>query len=276
MKLSDVPIVCISLNRRPDRWATIQAGAAASGLDVQRLEAVDAKEFVAHKHPDITLGVSHNILFGKRRAHYEIDTAGAIGASLSHFKAWNQLIRSAAPAMIVFEDDLHIPADLKGRLETVLAAAPEQGEWDMIQLQQTEFGDGSKGCAPIKGAAADNPWTVCTSLMGAHAYIVSRSGAERLLERAYPIEMHVDAYMAYMSRMGHIRMMWHPLINLNVQYQGSDIDHGMEPILQVPTDMKQAGIVAMKTTAILGLMTMAAVAGGILAVSMFHRRIIGR
>jgi GR25 family glycosyltransferase involved in LPS biosynthesis len=270
MKLSDVPIVCISLNRRPDRWETIQTGAAASGLDVQRLEAVDAKEFVAHKHPDITLGVAHNILFGKRRAHYEIDTAGAIGASLSHFKAWTQLKKSAAPAMIVFEDDLHIPADLKERLETVLAAAPD--EWDMIQLQQTEFGDGSKGCAPMKGASADNPWTVCTSLMGAHAYIVSRTGADRLLEKAYPIEMHVDAYMAYMSRMGHIRMLWHPLINLNVEYQGSDIDHGTEPILQVPTDMKKAGVVAMKTTAILGLMTLAAVTGGILALSFLKRR----
>jgi GR25 family glycosyltransferase involved in LPS biosynthesis len=274
MKLSDVPIVCISLNRRPDRWETIQTGAAASGLDVQRLEAVDAKEFVAHKHPDITLGTAHNILFGKRRAHYEIDSAGAIGASLSHFKAWKQLKDSSAPAMIVFEDDLHIPADLKDRLETVLSVAPD--EWDMIQLQQTEFGDGSKGCAPMKGASADNPWTVCTSLMGAHAYIVSQRGAARLLEKAYPIEMHVDAYMAYMSRMQHIRMLWHPLINLQVEYQGSDIDHGEDPILQVPTDMKKAGVVAMKVNAILGLMTMAALAGGILAVAFVGRRFIGK
>jgi GR25 family glycosyltransferase involved in LPS biosynthesis len=270
MKLSDVPIVCISLNRRPDRWATIQEGAAAAGLDVQRLEAVDAKEFVAHKHPDITLGTAHNILFRKRRAHYEIDTAGAIGASLSHFKAWKQLKASSAPAMIVFEDDLHIPADLKDRLESVLAAAPD--EWDMIQLQQTEFSDGSKCCAPMKDASADNPWKVCTSLMGAHAYIVSQRGAARLLEKAYPIELHVDAYMAYMSRMDYIRMLWHPLIDLNIKYQGSDINHGFWPILQVPTDMNKAGIVAMKVNAVLGLMTIAAVAGGILAVSFWKRK----
>ena len=276
MKLSDVPIVCISLNRRPDRWANIQATAGVAGLDVQRLEAVDAKEFVAHKHPDITLGTAHNILFGKRRAHYEIDTAGAIGASLSHFKAWKQLTDSGAPAMIVFEDDLHIPADLKDRLETVLAAASSLDGWDMIQLQQTEYRDGSKGCAPMKGAAADNPWSVCTSLMGAHAYIVSQRGATRLLEKAYPIELHVDAYMAYMSRMNHISMLWHPLINLNVQYQGSDIDHGEEPILQVPTDMKKAGVVALKVNAILGLMTIAALAGGILAVAFVGRRFVGK
>ena len=266
MKLDDVPIVCISLNRRPDRWATIQEGAAAAGLKVQRLEAVDAKEFVAHKHPDITLGVAHNILFAKRRAHYEIDTAGAVGASLSHFKAWKQLTATSAPALIVFEDDLHIPADLKGRLETVLAGAPV--DWDMIQLQQTEFSDGSKGCKPVEDSA-EAPWTTCTSLMGAHAYIVSQRGAARLLERAYPIEMHVDAYMAYMSRMGHIRMMWHPLINLNIQYQGSDIDHGEQAILSVPTDMEKAGVVALKLHSVAGMMAMAAVAGGIMALAVF-------
>ena len=272
MKLSEVPIVCISLNRRPDRWATIQAGAAAAGLNVQRLEAIDASLFTeeAHKHPDITLGTAHNILFAKRRAHYEIDTAGAIGASLSHFKAWKQLRESNAAAMIVFEDDLRIPADLKERLESVLAAAADLGEWDMIQLQQTEFTDGSVGCAPIPELS---PWANCTSLMGAHAYIVSQQGAARLLERAYPIEMHVDAYMAYMARMGHIQMVWHPLIDLSVKYQGSDIDHGYEPILQVPTDMKKAGVVALTVKATVGLMTLAAIAGGILAVSFLARRI---
>lgn len=266
MKLEDVPIVCISLNRRPDRWATIQSGAAAAGLNVQRLEAIDAKEFVAHKHPDITLGVAHNILFGKRRAHYEIDTAGAVGASLSHYKAWEQLKASSAPALVVFEDDLQIPADLKGRLETVLAAAP--ADWDMIQLQQTEFTDGSKGCKPVEDSA-ESPWANCTSLMGAHAYIVSQRGATRLLEKAYPIEMHVDAYMAYMSRMGHIRMLWHPLIDLSIKYQGSDIDHGSTRILAVPTDMEKAGVVALKLHSAVGLMAMAAVAGGILALAFF-------
>ena len=262
MKLADVPIVCISLNRRPDRWATIQESAAVAGLAVQRLEAVDAKECVAHKHPAITLGVSHNILFGKRRAHYEIDTAGAVGASLSHFKAWEQLRATSAPALIVFEDDLNIPADLKGRLETLLATAP--AEWDMIQLQQTEFADGSKGCSPIAGLAG---WSSCSSLMGAHAYIVSQRGAERLLEKAYPIEMHVDAYMAYMSRMGHIRMLWHPLVDLHVKYQGSDIDHGELPILRVPTDMDKAGVVALKMTSVIGIVALAGIAGGILALA---------
>lgn len=274
MKLDEVPIVCISLNRRPDRWAKITAGAAASGLNVQRLEAIDAAVFAkeAHTRTDITLGTAHNILFRKRRSHYEIDSAGAIGASLSHFKAWQQLQESDAPALIVFEDDLLIPADLKGRLEAVLAAATADlgDDWDMIQLQQTQFTTGAVGCAPIPELS---PWSNCTSLMGAHAYIVSQRGAARLLAKAYPIELHVDAYMAYMSRMGLIRMLWHPLIDLNLNYQGSDIGHGFPPIMNVPTDMIKAGVVAMTVKEALAMMTLAAIAGGILAVACFAKRL---
>jgi glycosyl transferase family 25 len=268
MKLSDVPIVCISLARRPDRWATIQADAGVADLVVGRLDAVDAATFVAHKHPDITLGVAHNIFFGKRRGVHEIDSAGAVGCSLSHFKAWQQLLDSSAPAMIIFEDDLEIPADLKSRLEVVLAAAP--AEWDVIQLQQTIFTDGTKGCEPI---LENSPWSNCTSLMGTHAYIVSRRGAKRLLERAYPIEIHVDAYLAYMSRMEHIKMIWHPAVDLGIKYQGSDIDHGTQPILHVPTDMKKAGVVALTINSTVALMTLAAIAGGILAVSFFRKAV---
>jgi GR25 family glycosyltransferase involved in LPS biosynthesis len=205
-------------------------------------------------------------LFKTRRSHYEIDRAGAVGASLSHIEAWRRLQASHAPAYIIFEDDTEIPADFRVRMEQLLKELPE--EWDMVHLQKRSFAN-KADCKPIPGSKFEH----CTSLMGAWAYLVSRQGAEKLLKRCFPIEMHIDAYMAYMSRMEHIKMIWHPAVDLGIKYQGSDIDHGTQPILHVPTDMKKAGVVALTINSTVALMTLAAIAGGILAVSFFRKAV---
>jgi GR25 family glycosyltransferase involved in LPS biosynthesis len=262
MKLEEIPIHCITLDRRTDRWKHVSEEAAKTGLKIHRFSAVDAKSFVAHKHPKITLATSHNIYYGTRRSHYEISAAGAIGCSLSHFKLWEQLLASSAPAYIVFEDDISLPVGIKAKLETVVNSAPP--DWDVIQLQQSIFRDGSPSCKPI---ADQKPWQLCTSLMGTHAYIVSRRGAKRLLEKAYPIELHVDAYMAYMARMEHIRMLWNPLVDIKAMDPVSDIDHGNCHLCNVPSNLQKHGVVVFYTSSVIGMMAMAAVAGGVLALA---------
>lgn len=276
MRVDDVQMVCISLDRRPDRWAAFKATADAAGLPVKRLSAVDARDFGEriHEMPGLSLLTAHNVRERTRRSHYEIDAPGAVGASLSHFKAWQQLLNSSAPAVIVFEDDAEVPRGLRRQLEQVFAALPHAADgsnrWDIVQFQLTTWGKGVTGCKPRDGLEA--PWQHCTGLMGAYAYMVSRRGAERLLARAYPIEMHVDAYMAYMSSMGFIDMIWHPLIDIPGPDKDSDIEHGHQGILSVPTDMTKHGIVALELTSVLGLVVMAGITGGLLALAYGRRK----
>ena len=266
MRLDDCQIVCISLDRRPDRWAAVKASADAAGLPLTRFRAVDAQEFEtpAWERGDVSVLTAHNLLRRSRRSHYEIDRAGAIGCSLSHFGVWRGLLHSTAPAVVIFEDDLTIPGDLRGRLEQLCAMLP--AEWDVVQLHATRF-DSGMDCRPDTRLGGDGQWHTCQSLMGAHAYMVSRRGAEKLLKRAYPIELHVDAYMAFLSRLGAIRMLWHPLVNLEQGDMGSDIAHGGAGILDVPTNMEREGVWALETRELLGIMAIAAVAGGLVAVA---------
>lgn len=261
MRLEGVPIVCISLERRPERWAAFEARAASAGLQVTKLPAVDAKGFQmkAHQHPDISVLTAHNIYYGVRRSHYEIDAAGAIGCSLSHYDAWRRLLASSAPAMIIFEDDSPVPADLKARLEALELPA----DWDIIQFQRTEFSNGAS-CKPIPG---EEPWQQCLGLMGSYAYMINRRGAQRMLEKAYPIELHMDAYMAFMSRIGAVRMLWHPSINIPQPESDSDINHGAQGILQMPTQMELDGYVGMETKTLFGLLAMAAISGAMLSLA---------
>ena len=263
MKLEDLQIICISLAKRPDRWARIEREAGVATIPIQRMEAVDASTFVPYKHPAISLATAHNIYFKTRRSVYEIDAGGAVGCSLSHFKAWEQLLKSSAPAMLVFEDDCTIPADLRIRLEHMLKAAP--ADWDLIQLHRSY----RSGCKPIE---SDAPWQLCTSLMGTHAYIVSRRGAERLLKRAYPIELHVDAYMAYMARLEHVRMLWHPIIDIKQRGALSDIEHGNARICSVPTNMDDRDMVALSVSTIVGTMVIAGAAGCLIGMGICKAR----
>jgi glycosyl transferase family 25 len=262
LRVDEIPAICISLERRPERWADFQRYAQAAGLTVQRLPAVDAKQFDAWRHPSVSLGTAHNIKFKTRRGHHEIDAGGAVGCSLSHFKAWELVRDSNAPAFIIFEDDAPVIPDFKERLQQVLDQLPPK--WDMVQFQLTTYGAAGTGCKPIKGM---DPWQECTSLMGSYAYMINADSARKLLERAYPIELHVDAYMAYMARMGHIRMLWHPLIDIPGPDGGSDIAHGVARILTVPSNMEKAGIVAVPVKSVVGMMAMAAVVGGMLALA---------
>jgi hypothetical protein len=102
--------------------------------------------------------------------------------------------------------------------------------------------------------------------------MVSRRGAQKLLARAYPIEMHIDAYMAFMARMGHIKMIWNPALQIEQILEDSDINHGDMGILNVPTNMEKHGIVALDLTSIVGMMTMAAIVGGLVSLAYVVRR----
>ena len=268
MHIEDVPILVISLDRRPDRWAAFQQRAQAANMkNVQRLSAVDAKTFDAQNYPGISLLTAHNIKNKTRRAHHEIDRPGAVGCSLSHFKAWEHLQNSSAPAIIVFEDDSMVPLDFNRRLRKALAELPS--EWDMVTFFNTQYAGGLSGCTPI---STEQPWSSCTSLMGAHAYMLSRRGASRLLSRAFPIEMHVDAYMAFMARLNHIKMIWTPDMQFEQVLEDSDINHGDTGILNIPTNMEKHGIVALDMTSLIGVMTMAAVVGGLVSLAYVVRK----
>jgi len=266
MRAEDIPILVISLDRRPDRWAQFLKRAAAANIDtgrVVRISAIDASTFDTITHPAVSLLTAHNIKKGVRRAHYEIDRPGAVGASLSHIKAWNYLQNSSSDAVIVFEDDTYIPTDFNKRLATLVHAFPES--WDMITFYNTPFAGGVRGCSiPVP----DSPWSACSSLMGAFAYMVSRSGANKLLKKAYPIELHVDAYMAFMARLGYIRMLWHPAMQIQPNYDDSDINHGGSGILDIPTNLESSGLVLLNPTSVIGIVIMAGVAGGILSLAL--------
>jgi GR25 family glycosyltransferase involved in LPS biosynthesis len=263
-------MLVISLDRRPDRYQTFLENAEAADIHpdrITRISAVDAKTFDATIHPSVSLLTAHNIRNKVRRSIYEIDNHGAVGCSLSHFKTWEWTLQSTGPAVLIFEDDAEIPQDFQKRFAKVVADLPES--WDVICFYNTPMGDGATGCSTkVEG----DLWYSCSSLTGSHAYLLSKRGAKRLLANAYPIELHMDAYMAFMSRMNRITMLWHPDLSIYQMFDKSDIMHGGGDILNVPTQMEAKQISVLGPQSLMGILILVAVASGILALGIGYPR----
>ena len=62
-------------------------------------------------------------------------------------------------------------------------------------------------------------------------------------------------------------MLWHPSINIPQPESDSDIAHGAQGILQMPTQMELDGYVGMETKTLFGLLAMAAISGAMLSLA---------
>ncbi|NKB26983.1 MAG: hypothetical protein GKR99_05260 [Rhodobacteraceae bacterium] len=163
---ADYPVYCINLARRPDRWAHVQNSAAAAGLTLIRVDAIDASapDFCPDPVPGPGPAIGGMIL------------KGDLACSLSHRKAWQMMLDAGHPSALFLEDDVVLsdtfaevmppvwmPADaLVIKLETVLRPA-----W---LSQPKPLGVGNRRLARLR-----------TRHTGAAAYILTQAAARMLV-----------------------------------------------------------------------------------------------
>ena len=105
--------VCINLDRRPERWAEMQAKFERCGIrDVQRFAAVDGER--------ATLPPNW------------LDSPGAYGCLRSHLDVIQQARERAWPSVLIFEDDAAFDPQLYENFKTYFAQVPSG--WDMLHF----------------------------------------------------------------------------------------------------------------------------------------------
>ena len=111
MSILFTKIVCINLDRRPDRWRRTRAELARHGLTpVARFPAVDGE------------GI-------QRPAHWT-QTAGAYGCLLSHVQVVSDARDSGAPNVLIFEDDVLLDPEFETKFGRFIKEVPD--DWDML------------------------------------------------------------------------------------------------------------------------------------------------
>lgn len=196
-----IPISVINLDKDLLRWESVTAELRAKGADmdvVKRLPAVYGKELSPEE-----LRVSTS------RAARLFCTPGMIGCYLSHRNFWKKTLEESAPSQVVVEDDVQVCEGFSERIEACVAELennPETsgGKWDVLLL-------GALGCVHPEGKYKLNRINAFVAgggrrtrrvtdhchvprrPFGTHAYVLSKSGAEKLLRCAGTAAYHVDA-----------------------------------------------------------------------------------
>lgn len=122
-------------------------------------------------------------------------TRGEIGCYLSHMRLWKHILEENKLVTAIFEDDADIPADL---MEWVGSAMHYFGMWDLVYL--------GYNWNPAVDAIQDVADFVLPKISDHYhvliGYLITATGASKLIENALPIRMPVDCYVASQIKIG--------------------------------------------------------------------------
>lgn len=247
---SNISVRVINLDKRTDRWAKYQK--CDTGFPhLSRFPAINAMETIDYIHSEnVSEFTKLRIVSHSRRSIEEIDSVGAIGCTLSHVALWKELLESNDEYMIILEDDLNLgkftkeSKSLRTCIEKWFNELPTG--WDVWLLGKSKFRDGSLWSnpkpvpqmsisimRPLQELKHTNSFVDVRHFTGTNGYMINRRGAHVLLEKVFPIEVHVDAYISLKAQLGHIRIIAHPRKMLPLENSYSDITHKQNLVLYV-------------------------------------------
>ena len=226
VKTQTLPLFCINLDRRKDRWTrwTSQPFYTEYKERILRVSAVDGATLNTLSDPRVSLETRARIsIKGARRRHGEINSAGAVGCTLSHRIVWERFLTEfpEEPYALVLEDDVEVPADLL-RLVSRIGTPPSGAQKAAVWMLS----------ANLRGPVLPltSGWGSPQNFWGTCAYLVNREGARVLLDSTLPIESHLDRTFCALQTLSALKIYLHRRINL-VVFEDADTDIQGEPCI---------------------------------------------
>jgi len=161
-----------------------------------------------------------NILANMRRTHEELDTMGGVGCALSHIAVWEWIVQNRSPVTLVLEDDAAVPVDFVPRFNAILDASPmlrDSRTWDVVL-----FTPDTMGCVTVP---KEPLLASCSAFVGLQAYLITRECAERFLEEAYMLHMHIDLWMGVYKSVYGLRLLSIPGLSVGQRSSKTDIQN---------------------------------------------------
>ena len=122
-------VVCINLDRRPDRWCRFQGGQPGNWpfKPIERIAAIDGRKC----GPPAWYGQPPE-LNHPPRDDWRVMTVGAWGCLRSHVRVWEDVMSAGLDSVLIFEDDAVFGPDFATDVEAFLAEVPD--DWGQIYL----------------------------------------------------------------------------------------------------------------------------------------------
>ena len=212
MGLTDIrlyPTYVINLDRRPERWNKFSKQSTLKEFkQLKRFSAVDGSKLDVMNDDRVSMHTKHNIRNKYRRSDYEINTVGAIGATLSHVTLWQTFLQGKDEYLVVFEDDTLLDKKEMDLIDSLIPTLPESWDLWLLGRHNWQFKETPLNPRDSKG------WKSVQQFTGAHGYVLSRRGAEILVQNPFPIETHVEYYISACSELKGLRIVKHGSLRL--------------------------------------------------------------
>ena len=191
-----LPTFVINLERDKARMDSVSKELTSHGVQFSRFPATDGRALTDSELRKSTTWLGRHLC-----------TRGMVGCYCSHRRIWEMVAEELNDeCALVLEDDVALAPDFLEGVDTALEeleAAVGKGEWDVLML-------GALGCVEPNGKYGANRLTAAISggmrrtkrvserihvpqrPYGTHAYLLSRRGARKLLERVPLAVHHVD------------------------------------------------------------------------------------
>jgi len=234
-----------------DRWNLLKAQPGFTEFkSIDRYIGVDGKLIDITEDSRISFLTKRNILLNTRRAHEELSTAGGVGCYLSHVSLWQKFLKeSSAPAALIFEDDIQLPAGVSRTLQSFFNASPvlsDPSQWDLCILSQHPSPIYTKIAGSFHGSTTVFQFERFVSLAG---YMITRRGVERVLPHLFPIESHIDGFLSAASSIRMLDVVGPKEQILDINETKSDINNlTLCAICDVKTKFEEESVIIPKTT----------------------------
>lgn len=182
-------VYVINLARSRDRLAHVLAELAKTGLDHQRVEAVDGR----------SLRIDDPNLVAPDLRGQATFRPGAAGAALSHLSVYQRVVRSGAQTALVLEDDIILPSDLSGLVD---AAAAEMTGAEVLLLNFHGTGPvrlSTRDMVPVPSERRIAWPTHLEGLTSGGAYMVTREACRRMEQAVLPLRTFPDDWAFYVG-----------------------------------------------------------------------------
>lgn len=249
--MDSIHVQVINLDRSKDRWQNINTWKHGF-TDFNRLSAIEGKNIDYMKSDKISLRTKLYIKGNIKRGFFDINSIGAIGCALSHYKGLKDFYDDPelGDYLLMFEDDLSLDettTNYAKQVDKELSLIKDK-KWDVWILgmheriagftvgkdnipwsdefnNEVEISNSLKN--PISFKLSQEPEYVdVRQFLGAQAIIYRRQSIPKILESFFPIDLHYDAYLSFLAQKKDIRIIHKPTFNLkqNSSYEGT-INH---------------------------------------------------
>ena len=169
-------VYCVNLDRRPDRWISVNDRLKKNGIEAFRFSAIDG-EFLNREDNQIVIKNKD------KKEQDAIISTGAMGCLLSHLDVLKDAKANNYKRILILEDDVYVSNDFEKRITDA-----QNIQWKLLYLGASQF---NWDCVDTSTNFYQSKNT-----FGTFAYAVDMSLYDELIEEYYKKEKPVDVVLS--------------------------------------------------------------------------------